>query len=184
MVASLKSSGFSPHAYRSAIEFLAGLDDAPEGCVLTDVQMPDMTGLELLRRLEGRRQFPVVVLTGEADVPLAVEALKGGALDLLEKPCGTEALVAAVTLALSQLQPRPAAVAIDPDAAARIAGLARREREVLERIATGQSNKEVARDLDISPRTVEAYRASLMTKLGARGLPDLVRLVMSAKGQG
>jgi len=182
LVAGLTTRGFSARGWGSARAFLVDLEDLPPGCVVTDVQMPEMTGLELLHRLDGRPEFPVIVLTGEADVPLAVEALKAGALDLLQKPCNLDALTAAVNLGLAELNARFAPPG-DPRATAAIAALSPRERDVLERIVVGQSNKEVARDLDLSPRTVEAYRAKLMVKLGVRSLVDLVRLTVAANGQ-
>lgn len=180
----LEAAGLAVSAYGSAGAFLDGIDTAESGCVVTDVQMPEMTGLELLRRLSDRLpQFPVIVLTGEADVPTAVEALKNGALDLIEKPYSAETIVAAVRQALTQLEVRSHRETRRSEAAERVAALSAREREVLDGVVKGLSNKEVARDLGISPRTVEAYRANLMMKMGADSLSELVRMTIAARGE-
>jgi len=180
----LEAAGLAVSAYGSAGAFLDGIDTAESGCVVTDVQMPEMTGLELLRRLSDRLpQFPVIVLTGEADVPTAVEALKNGALDLIEKPYSAETIVAAVRQALTQLEARSDRDNRRSEAAERLAALSTREREVLDGVVKGLSNKEVARDLGISPRTVEAYRANLMMKMGADSLSELVRMTIAARGE-
>lgn len=180
----LEAAGLAVSAYGSAGAFLDGIDTAQSGCVVTDVQMPEMTGLELLRRLSDRLpQFPVIVLTGEADVPTAVEALKNGALDLIEKPYSAETIVAAVRQALTQLEARSHRETWRSEAAERVAALSAREREVLDGVVKGLSNKEVARDLGISPRTVEAYRANLMMKMGADSLSELVRMTIAARGE-
>lgn len=180
----LEAAGLAVSAYGSAGAFLDGIDTAQSGCVVTDVQMPEMTGLELLRRLSDRLpQFPVIVLTGEADVPTAVEALKNGALDLIEKPYSAETIVAAVRQALTQLEARSHRETRRSEAAERVAALSAREREVLDGVVKGLSNKEVARDLGISPRTVEAYRANLMMKMGADSLSELVRMTIAARGE-
>lgn len=168
--------------YVSASAFLEDLGRAPSGCVVTDVQMPEISGLELLRRLSDRLpRFPVIVLTGEADVPIAVEALKNGALDLIEKPYSAATIVAAVRQALTQLEANTTRNSQRSENAERIAALSAREREVLEGVLKGGSNKEIARDLGISPRTVEAYRANLMMKMGAESLSELVRMAIEAR---
>ncbi len=179
----LDASGFAVSAYASAAAFLDGIERAVSGCVVTDVCMPEISGLELLRRLSDRLpQFPVIVLTGEADVPTAVEALKNGALDLIEKPYSAETIVAAVRQALTQLEARSGLESRRNEAAERLAALSAREREVLDGVVRGLSNKEIARELGISPRTVEAYRANLMMKMGADSLSDLVRMAIEANG--
>lgn len=181
LVTLLDAAGFVVSAYGSAFEFLAGLDTAPSGCVVTDVCMPQMSGLDLLKQLRDRLpQFPVIVLTGEADVPTAVEALKNGALDLIEKPYSAETIVAAVRQAMTQLDLRSERDSRRNETAERLAALSAREREVLNGVVKGQSNKEIARDLGISPRTVEAYRANLMMKMGAESLSDLVRMAIES----
>jgi two-component system response regulator FixJ len=141
--------------------------------------MPEMTGIELLRRVrEVRPDLPVIVITGHGDVPLAVEAMKLGAADFIEKPFDDELLISSVRSALNQgadSAKRKAAVA---DLQARIAALSNRERQVLEGLVAGKANKVIAFDLGISPRTVEIYRANLMTKMAANSLSDLVRMAM------
>lgn len=185
LVTLLDASGFAVSAYASAAAFLDGIEGAVSGCVVTDVCMPEISGLELLRRLSDRLpQFPVIVLTGEADVPTAVEALKNGALDLIEKPYSAETIVAAVRQALTQLEARSDRDSRRSEAAERLAALSAREREVLDGVVRGLSNKEIARELGISPRTVEAYRANLMMKMGADSLSDLVRMAIEASAGG
>src|SRR3989344_4302987 len=177
----LDASGFAVSAYASAAAFLDGIETAVSGCVVTDVCMPEISGLELLRRLSAPLpQVPVIVLTGEADVPTAVEALKNGALYLIEKPYSAETIVAAVRQALTQLEVRSDLDSRRNEAAERLAALSAREREVLDGVVRGLSNKEIARELGISPRTVEAYRANLMMKMGADSLSDLVRMAIEA----
>ena len=178
----LEASGFAVTPYASATAFLDRLDDAPCGCVITDVRMPEVSGLELLRRLSDRlAEFPVIVLTGEADVPMAVEALKNGALDLIEKPYAAEAILSAVRLGLDRLEAHKLRTSRRGGAAQRLAALSAREREVLAGVVDGRANKEIARDLGISPRTVEAYRASLMMKMEAESLSELVRMALDAE---
>lgn len=177
----LGTAGFSVIAHASAREFLTGLDTMPSGCVVTDVCMPEVSGLDLLKQLSDRLpQFPVIVLTGEADVPTAVEALKNGALDLIEKPYSAETIIAAVRQAMTQLELRTERDSRRNEAAERVSGLSAREHEVLDGVVKGHSNKEIARELGISPRTVEAYRANLMMKMGADSLSDLVRMAIES----
>lgn len=181
----LDAVGFSVTAYASATAFLDRLDRAPSGCVVTDVCMPEVSGLDLLRRLSDRlAQFPVIVLTGEADVPMAVEALKSGARDFIEKPYPPEAVIKAVARALERMQAETSREIQRAETARRIAALSARESEVLDGLLAGASNKEIARDLGISPRTVEAYRANLMMKMGADSLSELVRMALEARGAG
>lgn len=173
--------GFTTRLHESAEAFLEAAPDLSGGCILTDVRMPDMTGLELIRALrESGRACPVIVMTGHADVPLAVEAMKAGVVDFIEKPFDDEALVGAIRLALA----RPAADA-SPDSARTealraLADLSPRENEVLAGVIAGKANKIIAFELGISPRTVEIYRAHLMSKTGARNLSDLMRLALAA----
>jgi two-component system, LuxR family, response regulator FixJ len=179
----LEAAGLTAHRYDSAEAFLAAVDAAAPGCVVTDVRMPDMSGLDLLRRLSDRLdRFPVIVLTGEADVPMAVEALKAGALDLIQKPYAADAILAAITGALRGLESRSERSSRRAENTQRLAVLSAREREVLKGLLAGLSNKEIARDLAISPRTVEAYRANLMMKMGAESLSELVRMTIEAEG--
>jgi two-component system, LuxR family, response regulator FixJ len=176
----LSSAGLATHAYPSAEAFLEGLDGLEPGCVVTDVQMPEMSGLELLQRLSGRTQdFPVIVLTGLADVAMAVEALKNGASDFIEKPFDGAILLTAVQTALARLSENQARTGALADQAQRFAALSARERDVLTGVVAGASNKEIARTLGISPRTVESYRANIMMKTQAASLSELVRMVLA-----
>src|SRR5205085_7826331 len=148
------------------------------GCIVTDVRMPDMTGLELVRRLTALgRADPVIVITGHADVPLAVEAMKAGVLDFIEKPFDNQRLLTAVRAALLRGPGEPAAPQDDEairDINERLASLSARERQVLDGLVAGHANKVIAYDLEISPRTVEVYRANVMTKMRARSLSELI----------
>ena len=165
--------------YESAMAFLEALRNAEPGCIVTDVRMPGMTGVELLRQLRERETgFPVIVITGHADVPLAVEAMKLGALDFLEKPFDDEALIAAVESAMGRHEQDARRSAEKVATMERIASLSARERQVLEGLVAGNPNKTIAFDLGISPRTVEIYRANVMTKMKAASLSDLVRMAL------
>ena len=178
----LQSAGFSARAYDSAASFLAAASDRVAGCVLTDVQMPELNGLELQRRMsELGICLPVIVMTGHADVPIAVEALKAGAVDFLEKPFEEEHLLAAVGSAIAVSQRQHDEAAAVADIAARLATLTPREHEVLERLVAGHPNKTIAYDLGSSPRTVEVHRARVMEKMGARSLAGLVRMTIAVE---
>ena len=143
--------------------------------------MPDLSGIDLLRRLrELKLAVPVIVITGHGDVPLAVEAMKIGAIDFLEKPFDDEVLLASVRSALNQLDRDSKRQAERSDIESRLAALSNRERDVLEGLVTGHANKQIAYDLGISPRTIEIYRANLMTKMQAASLSDLVRMALIA----
>jgi two-component system response regulator FixJ len=178
----LESAGFSARTYDSAAAFLEAAADCTAGCVVTDVQMPDLNGLELQRRMgELGIRLPVIMMTGHADVPIAVEALKAGATDFLEKPFDDSHLLAAVASAIAISQREHDEAAALADIAARIAALTPREREVLDRLVTGQPNKTIAYDLGSSPRTVEVHRARVMEKMGARSLAELVRMTIAVE---
>ncbi len=178
----LKSSGMSARTYNSAAAFLRALPNLASGCVLTDVRMPDLDGLELQRRLmELGVQMPVIVMTGHGDVPIAVEALKAGAADFLEKPFDDAQLLAAVSSALAAGQRAQDEQAALAGIARRLTSLTPREREVLDRLVAGQPNKTIAYDLGSSPRTVEVHRARVMEKMGVRNLPELVRMTIAAE---
>jgi len=178
----LESAGFSVRTYDSAAAFLEAAADCTAGCVVTDVQMPDLNGLELQRRMgELGIRLPVIMMTGHADVPIAVEALKAGATDFLEKPFDDSHLLAAVASAIAISQREHDEAAALADIAARIAALTPREREVLDRLVTGQPNKTIAYDLGSSPRTVEVHRARVMEKMGARSLAELVRMTIAVE---
>jgi two-component system, LuxR family, response regulator FixJ len=174
----LSSAGLPVRLYESASAFLAGLSAPQSGCLITDVRMPGMSGLELLKAMREKSFFmPAIVITGHGDVPLAVEAMKAGAIDFIEKPFEEEALLTAVKRALER--------GSDEDAdgtllAAKLATLSERERQVLEGLVAGHPNKTIARTLGISPRTVEVYRANLMAKMQAKSLSELIRMAIHA----
>jgi len=175
----LVNEGLSVKSYATADEFLAALDTLEPGCVVTDVRMPGMSGMELLSHIATRGlSLPVIVITGHADVRLAVRAMKQGAVDLLEKPFKAEELISAVRrgLALGNAQPHEASVDI---ALARRAMLSARESEVLDRLIKGQPNKVIAYEMGISPRTVEVHRANVMKKTQAGSLSELVRMFLN-----
>ena len=177
----LGSAGFDVRLFDSAQGFLDALANLDAGCVLTDVRMPGVDGMELLRRLNsGARKLPVIVMTGHGDVPLAVEAMKLGALDFLEKPFDDDRLIGMIETALAQNETGSKNEALSADMAARVASLTQRERQVMQGLVTGQSNKTIAREYDISPRTVEVYRANVMTKMQAGNLSELVRFAIRA----
>jgi two-component system response regulator FixJ len=173
----LTASGFAVRVYESAVAFLDALPSVQPGCVVTDVRMPGIDGLELQRQLNERRiGLPVIVMTGHGDVPLAVEAMKAGAIDFLEKPFNDEVLLSAIRTAVS----RHAEDARRHDEAAavaeKLACLSAREAEVLDGLLAGRPNKTIAYDLSISVRTVEVHRAHLMAKMGAANLSELLRM--------
>ena len=167
--------------YESARAFLEVLPGIKAGCVITDVRMPEMSGIDLLRRLEELKvKLPVIVITGHGDVQLAVEAMKIGAMDFIEKPFDDEILLAAVRKGLDRGERNAHAIAERSDYLEKLGALSKRERDVLEGLVTGKANKVIAFDLGISPRTVEIYRANVMTKMEAGSLSDLVRMALTA----
>lgn len=175
----LSSAGLAVRVYDSAIVFLAGLSGATGGCLITDIRMPDMSGIDLLHQLRAKAcGLPAIVITGHGDVPLAVEAMKAGAIDFIEKPFDEEAILNAVHAAFE----RGTGVGSGdgPAIAAKLASLSERERQVLEGLIAGHPNKIIASNLGISPRTVEVYRANLMTKMAARSLSELIRMAILA----
>jgi two-component system response regulator FixJ len=178
----LGAVGMEVRTYESALGFLDIAPNAEAGCVITDVRMPGLSGVDLLRRLrELKLGIPVIVITGHGDVPLAVEAMKIGALDFLEKPFDDEVLLASVRSALNQLNQDQKRQAERNEIERRLAALSNRERDVLEGLVSGHANKQIAYDLGISPRTIEIYRANLMTKMQAASLSDLVRMALIAR---
>ncbi len=175
----LSIQGFKVLLYPSAVAFLAAIDPAEGDCILSDVSMPEMSGLEMMRRLrENQVRAPVILMTGQGDIPLAVEAMKAGAADFIEKPFSDDLLVDAVRNALKRQNAHPGHE--QTDAQDRLAQLSPRERDVLIGVVAGKANKVIAYDLGISPRTVEIYRANLMTKARARNLSELMRIAMAA----
>ncbi|WP_262272467.1 response regulator FixJ [Microvirga yunnanensis] len=175
----LASEGLPVRLHESALAFL---DDAPAvetGCIVTDVRMPGIDGIELIRRLKSRGVLlPVIVMTGHADVPMAVEAMKEGAVDFLEKPFGDEVFLAAVRSALARQEKSSHHGTQVAEVQRRFDALSERERQVLDGLVAGKANKVIAYDLGISPRTVEIYRANVMAKMQAKSLSELVRLAL------
>jgi two-component system response regulator FixJ len=173
----LSSAGLAVRLYDSAKVFLDGLDTSQSGCLITDIRMPEITGLELLHHMKARALcMPAIVITGHGDVPLAVEAMKAGAVDFIEKPFEEEAILGAVKAALEKSEEEDNLAEVS----ARLATLSERERQVLEGLVAGQPNKVIAASHGISPRTVEVYRANVMTKMQARSLSELVRMAVLA----
>lgn len=177
----LGTAGFKVSSFESAASFLSALPQLEFGCVVSDLRMLGIDGMELLCRLSAQEVSPsTLIMTGHGDVLLAVEAMKLGAADFLEKPFEDEHLIRAIEASLRRHATAAESAAERDDIAARIASLTPRERQVLDGIVAGQSNKLIARDLDISPRTVEIYRANVMTKMQAGSVSEIVRLVMRA----
>ena len=178
----LGTAGFAVKLHESAASFFAGLDRQQPGCIVSDVRMPGMDGVELLRRLKEKGvDMPMIIMTGHADVALAVAAMKAGAVDFIEKPFDDEVLLSAVRLALSRYARADQPGTEVGQIRARMESLSPRERQVLDGLLAGHPNKTIAYDLSLSPRTVEVHRANLMTKMGAKSLSDLVRMAMVAK---
>jgi two-component system response regulator FixJ len=178
----LGTAGFAVKLHESAAAFFAGLDKQQPGCIVSDVRMPGMDGVELLRRLRERGvDMPMIIMTGHADVALAVAAMKAGAVDFIEKPFDDDVLLNAVRLALSRYARADQSGSEAAQIRARVESLSPRERQVLDGLLAGHPNKTIAYDLSLSPRTVEVHRANLMTKMGAKSLSDLVRMAMVAK---
>ncbi len=177
----LDSAGYGVTLFDSALKFLDALPGLAFGCVVSDVRMPGLDGIELLKRMKADHcTFPIVIMTGHGDVALAVEAMKLGAVDFLEKPFEDERLIGMIATAIQQAEPAARSEALTQDIAARVASLSPRERQVMNGLIAGLSNKLIARDYDISPRTIEVYRANVMTKMQANSLSELVRLAMRA----
>lgn len=177
----LRTSGHEVRSYESGVAFLRDSKAAAPGCVLLDIRMPELDGLAVQREMAERGvALPVIVLTGHGDVAIAVQAMKGGAVDFLEKPFEKAQLLRALSVGFEQLEQRHAADASAQEAAVRIAALTPREQDVLRGLAEGLPNKTIAYDLGISPRTVEVHRANLMTKLEARSLSEALRLAFAA----
>jgi two-component system response regulator FixJ len=178
----LSNEGLEVQTYASADEFVAVLGSVPPGCVVTDVRMPGMSGMELLAEIARLRlAMPVIVVTGHADVPLAVRAMKSGAVDLLEKPFKASDLIDAVWRALEVGRNSQRNVVSAQEAQARLAALTAREIEVLDRLVRGQPNKIIAYEMGISPRTVEVHRANVMKKTQAGSFSELVRMFLNVE---
>ena len=176
----LASAGYAVQAFDSAADFLAQAGGAVNGCLVTDLRMPGMNGVELLQALRRTDvMLPAIVVTGHGDVPMAVEAMKAGALDFIEKPFEEEVLLQALERATEQLETPKVPEDHVQAVRARISTLTDRERQVLSGVVAGLPNKSIAYDLQISPRTVEVYRANVMAKMQARSLPELVRMTLA-----
>ncbi|HWL20718.1 MAG TPA: response regulator FixJ [Bradyrhizobium sp.] len=177
----LESAGFDVTLFESALKFLDALPELAFGCVVSDVRMPGLDGIELLKRMKTRTgALPIIIMTGHGDIPLAVEAMKLGAIDFLEKPFEDDRLITMIEMAVQQAAPAAKNQALTQDIVARVATLSPRERQVMDGLIAGLSNKLIARDYDISPRTIEVYRANVMTKMQANSLSELVRFAMRA----
>jgi two-component system response regulator FixJ len=175
----LRTVELEVRSFDSAKAFLGALPDTALGCVITDIRMPDMSGIELLQRLkELKIGVPVIVITGHGDIALAVEAMKIGATDFFKKPFDDDLLVASVRAALQNQEDQAKRDAKRAEIEHRISTLSPRERDVLSGLINGRANKQIAFDLGISPRTVEIYRANLMSKIQADSLSDLVRMAL------
>lgn len=176
----LETADLTARTYESALAFLAEVD-RPAGCIVTDVRMPDMNGLDLARRLHDDGSVePVIIITGHADVPLAIEAMRAGVVDFIEKPFEDEVFLAAIHRVLGRASKCSSADAERREFGARLKSLSPRERDVVDGLVKGHANKVIAFDLGISPRTVEVYRANAMTKMQAGSLSELVRMVLTA----
>jgi two-component system, LuxR family, response regulator FixJ len=177
----LKTAGMTVRGFETAKAFLEVLPQIRSGCIITDVRMPQITGIDLLRRIKQHgTDIPVIVITGHGDISLAVEAMKIGAIDFLEKPFDDEALLTAVRAALQRTADDTQRNSELTTINRKLGDLSNRERQVLDGLVAGKANKAIAFDLGISPRTVEIYRANLMTKMAANSLSDLVRMAMVA----
>jgi two-component system response regulator FixJ len=175
----LASEGLPVRLHESASAFLDEILAMEVGCIVTDVRMPGIDGIEFIRRLKERGiSLPVIVITGHADVPMAVEAMKEGAIDFLEKPFGDDAFLAAVRGALTRQEKNNLHDAQVAQVKERFEALSAREHQVLDGLVAGKANKVIAYDLGISPRTVEIYRANVMAKMQAKSLSELVRLAL------
>ena len=176
----LASDGLAVRLHESATAFLAQIGDPASGCVVTDVRMPDIDGLELLRRLrDAGSRLPVIVMTGHADVPMAVEAMRIGAFDFVEKPFDDEVLLKSIRTALARQNGEQGRDAELERVRQLAASLSAREREVMDGLLKGKANKVIAHELGLSPRTVEIYRANVMTKMQAKSLSDLIRQALA-----
>lgn len=178
----LAVQGHSVQSFASGDAFLAAWRPEARGCALVDLRMPGMDGLQLIDRLKAQgSRLPVIVVTGHGDVPLAVKAMKSGAVDFIEKPYSNDTIVQVVRQALARANaPVGAAQGEGGEAAQRLTSLTQREREVLQQLVIGRPNKIIAYELKISPRTVEIHRANLMKKMEAESLSHLVRMALAA----
>jgi two-component system response regulator FixJ len=178
-----RSVGLEAVTYASANEFLGDYDPEKAGCLVLDVRMPGMSGLELQERLEARGStLPIIFLTAHGDVPMAVKALKAGAVDFVQKPFRDQELIDKIQYALKENERLRKDLGRQDEISARIATLTPRETEVMNLVVDGKSNKAIAHTLDLSQRTVEIHRARVMEKMGAGSVAELVRMVISTRG--
>ncbi|MBB5772133.1 two-component system response regulator FixJ [Brevundimonas vesicularis] len=182
LVLMLRGAGYRARSFVSADDFLTNLPEDRSACVITDVRMPGLQGSELVGRLKSLRgdTWPVIVITGHGEVTLAVELMKAGVVDFVEKPFDPQRMLDAVSSCLASLTSLEAERIAREDAKARLDTLTPRERQVFDALIDGCSNKEIAQRLEISPRTVEIFRAKVMTKMQAANLSTLVRIGMRA----
>ena len=180
----LKTSGYQVQAYESGVDLLKQAGGLEQGCILLDIRMPGMDGLDVQQVLQERGvTLPVIIMTGHGDISLAVRAMKAGAVDFIEKPFEKEALKSALDEGFRRLSQKGVTGDRKKDAEVQIQSLTPRERDVLDGLAQGLPNKTIAYDLGISPRTVEIHRANLMTKLGVRSLSEALRIAFAAQGE-
>lgn len=178
----LKTSGYHVRAYESGVELLKGAPNLEQGCILLDIRMPGLDGLEVQAALREKGvTLPVIIMTGHGDVSLAVQAMKAGAVDFIEKPFEKAVMLSAIEHGVERLRKSAANQDRADEAAVKLQALTPREREVLEGLAKGLPNKTIAYDLGISPRTVEIHRANVMSKLGVRSLSEALRLAFAAQ---
>lgn len=177
----LKTSGYAVETWPSGVAFLKEVRHAEPGCILLDVRMPEMDGLEVQQRLaQSGVTMPVIILTGHGDISIAVRAMKAGAVDFLEKPFEKTVLLGSIEAAFDRIAAVDGKMSRAVEAEVVLGALTPRERDVLEGLAQGLPNKTIAYDLNISPRTVEVHRANLMTKLDVRSLSDALRIAFAA----
>jgi two-component system response regulator FixJ len=177
----LTTAGYAVRVYESAVAFLAAASTVQPGCIVSDLRMADVDGLELQRRLKGLAvNLPVIIMTAHGDVPLAVEAMKAGAVDFIEKPFDDEMLLKAISTALDYYSAAGQRNSELLQIQEKLLSLSSREMQVLKALLLGHANKTIAYDLNLSPRTVEVHRANVMTKMGAASLPDLIRMAFLA----
>ncbi len=180
----LKTSGYQVRSYDSGVDLLKSSGELVQGCILLDIRMPGMDGLEVHEALKDKGvTLPVIIMTGHGDVTLAVKAMKAGAIDFIEKPFEKAALLGAIEHGARRLHDVEAARDLAAEAKVRLQALTPRERDVIDGLAKGLPNKTIAYDLGISPRTVEIHRANLMTKLGVRSLSEALRIAFAAEAQ-
>jgi two-component system response regulator FixJ len=182
LITLFRAEGFRARGFASGIDFFQNLPEDEAACIVTDLRMPGMDGAQVVRRLAERTDhiWPVIVITGHADVPMAVQLMKAGIVDFIEKPFDPVRMVEIVRASLDQLEVMDAEQRTRAEILRRLETLTPRERQVFDALILGRSNKEIAQELDISPRTVEIFRAKVMAKMEADSLSALVRMGLNA----